>query len=124
MNSEQLEIEIAEQTLQSAVLAGDVLTLHQLIDDDLLFTGPDGSVLSKEDDLGFHRSGEQRITALDFQNQHIRAMGAMVSVSVLAHVAGVFKGNAFEWRFRYLRIWHRSSGKWRVVAGSVFALSK
>ena len=91
MNSEQLEIEIAEQTLQSAVLAGDVLTLHQLIDDDLLFTGPDGSVLSKEDDLGFHRSGEQRITALDFQNQHIRAMGAMVSVSVLAHVAGVFR---------------------------------
>ena len=124
MNSEQSEMEIAEQTLRSAMLASDVLTLHQLIDDDLVFIGPDGSVLSKEDDLGFHRSGEQRITALDFQDQHIRAKGAVASVSVLAHVAGVFKGHAFEGRFRYLRVWHRTSGGWRVVAGSVFALGK
>ena len=124
MNSEQSEIEIAEQTLRSAMLASDVLTLHQLIDDDLLFIGPDGSVLSKEDDLGFHRSGEQRITALDFQDQHIRAKGAVASVSVLTYVAGVFKGHAFEGRFRYLRVWHRTSGGWRVVAGSVFALGK
>ena len=124
MNSEQSEIEIAEQTLRSAMLASDVLILHQLIDDDLLFIGPDGSVLSKEDDLGFHRTGEQRITALDFQDQHIRAKGAVASVSVLAYVAGVFKGHAFEGRFRYLRVWHRASGGWRVVAGSVFALGK
>ena len=66
MNSEQSEIEIADQKLRSAMLASDVQTLDQLIDDDLLFIGLDGSVLTKEDDLGFHRSGEQRITALDF----------------------------------------------------------
>ena len=124
MNNEQSEIEIAEQTLRSAMLTSDVQTLDQLIDDDLLFIGPDGSVLSKESDLGFHRSGEQRITALDFQDQHIRARGSVASVSVLAHVAGVFKGLAFEGRFRYLRVWHRTAGGWRVVAGSVFALSK
>ena len=124
MNSEQSEIEIAEQTLRTAMLASDVQTLDQLIDDDLLFVGPDGSVLSKEDDLGFHRSGEQRITALNFQDQYIRAGESVASVSVLACVAGVFKGHAFEGRFRYLRVWHRASGGWRVVAGSVFALGK
>ena len=121
MNCEQSEIEIAEQTLRSAMLASDVEALNELIDDDLLFIGPDGSVLSKEDDLGFHRSGEQRITALDFQDQHIRAKGTVASVSVLAFVSGVFKGQAFEGRFRYLRVWHLTSAGWRVVAGSVFA---
>ena len=124
MNNDQSEIEIAEQALRSAMLASDGEALNELIDDDLLFIGPDGGVLSKEDDLGFHRSGEQRITALDFQEQHIRAGGNVASVSILAYVAGVFKGHAFEGRFRYLRVWRRTSGGWRVVAGSVFALSK
>ena len=124
MNNDQSEIEIAEQALRSAMLASDGEALNELIDDDLLFIGPDGGVLSKEDDLGFHRSGEQRITALDFQEQDIRAGGSVASASVLAYVAGVFKGHAFEGRFRYLRVWRRTSGGWRVVAGSAFALSK
>ena len=124
MNNEHSEIEIAEQALRSAMLASDGEALNELVDDDLLFIGPDGGVLSKEDDLGFHRSGEQRITALDFQEQHIRAGENMASVSILAYVAGVFKGHVFEGRFRYLRVWRRTSGGWRVAAGGVFALSK
>ena len=122
MTNDQFDIEIAEEALRAAMLASDVAALDRLIADDLLFIGPDGSVLAKSDDLARHRSGEQRMTTLQVQEQCIRVSGNVGSVSVLAHVAGFFKGHAFDGRFRYLRVWHKTSAGWRVVAGSVFAL--
>ena len=124
MSNEQSEIEVAEEALRTAMLASDVATLDELIDDDLLFIGPDGNVLSKEDDLSVHRSGLQRIARLNFLDQRVRAKQTVASVSVLAFVSGVFKGHAFQGQFRYLRVWHRTSSGWRVVAGSVFAQNK
>ncbi len=104
------------------MLASDIAALDMLIADDLIFIGPDGSVLAKNDDLAVHRSGEQQMTLLQVQEQCIRVSGNVGSVSVLAHVAGFFKGHAFDGRFRYLRVWHKTPSGWRVIAGSVFAL--
>jgi ketosteroid isomerase-like protein len=122
MTNDQFEIETAEETLRAAMLASDIAALDMLIADDLIFIGPDGSVLAKNDDLAVHRSGEQQMTLLQVQEQCIRVSGNVGSVSVLAHVAGFFKGHAFDGRFRYLRVWHKTPSGWRVIAGSVFAL--
>lgn len=103
------------------MLAGDVAALDGLIDDGLLFVGPDGGVLSKDDDLGRYRSGEQRMSSLDFQDRRIQAGEAVACVTVLAFVSGVFMGHAFEGWFRYLRVWRRTAAGWRVVAGSAQA---
>lgn len=101
------------------MLAADVAALDALIDDDLLFVGPDGSLLSKGADLDVHRSGEQRITRLDVEDRVVRVRDGMASVTVEARVSGVYRGQAFDGHFRYLRVWHASSGGWKVVAGSV-----
>ncbi|WP_411871122.1 nuclear transport factor 2 family protein [Vulcanococcus limneticus] len=119
MSTENSEIEAVEQALRSAMLASDLAALDGLVDDALLFVGPDGSVLSKDSDLSLYRSGEQRITTLDFQDQQIRVGDAVASVTVLAFVSGVHRGHAFEGWFRYLRVWHRTPTGWRVIAGSV-----
>ncbi|WP_341905732.1 nuclear transport factor 2 family protein [Polaromonas sp. YR568] len=124
MNNRISEIEAAEDGLRAAMLAGDVTILDALIDDSLLFIGPDGSVLSKDGDLNLYRSGEQRILAVEFQDRQIRIREAVASVTVLAFVSGVFKGHAFEGHFRYLRVWQRTSAGWKVVAGTAFAISK
>jgi Domain of unknown function (DUF4440) len=42
----------AERRLQGAQAASDVPALAELLDDALLFTGPDGKLYTKEDDLG------------------------------------------------------------------------
>lgn len=49
----------AERRLQAAQLASDVPALTELLDDAVLFTGPDGKLYSKEDDLNAHRGGHQ-----------------------------------------------------------------
>ncbi len=44
------EIRVAEACLRSAMLASDGQQLDHLIDDRLLFVGPDSRVYSKQDD--------------------------------------------------------------------------
>jgi len=56
-----------EAALRKAQLEGDVTALEQLIDDALHFTGPDGSVFWKADDLDAHREGWVRITRLGWR---------------------------------------------------------
>jgi ketosteroid isomerase-like protein len=122
MNNEKTEIEQAEEELRLAMLQSDISKLDKLIDDDLLFVGPDGNIYSKKDDLDLHRSGEERITRLEIVEQRIHLRPYVATVSVLAVMSGLFKGQAFEGRFRYLRVWNRIHDGWRVVAGSVAAL--
>ncbi|HEX2180544.1 MAG TPA: nuclear transport factor 2 family protein, partial [Actinomycetota bacterium] len=55
------EIAALEARLRKAQLAADVSALDLLISDDLLFTGPDGALATKEQDLAAHRSGSVRI---------------------------------------------------------------
>ena len=124
MNNDRSEIEKAEETLRLAMLESNVTKLDQLIDDDLLFISPDGSVQSKDDDLTLHRSGEERITRIEFQDQRVQAGPYVASVSVLAFVSGSFKGHAFQGQFRYLRVWHRTPTGWKVIAGSASAQAK
>jgi hypothetical protein len=55
----------AERRLQRAQLASDVAALDELIDDRLVFTGPDGKHYTKQDDLRVHRSGQQSMSRVD-----------------------------------------------------------
>jgi hypothetical protein len=61
MQAEIETLRAADRLLQAAQLAGDADALDRLIDDRLVFTGPDGRLYSKQDDLDLQRSGGQRL---------------------------------------------------------------
>ena len=44
------DIVACEEQLRAAQLGADVVVLERLLDDDLLFTGPDGRLATKEED--------------------------------------------------------------------------
>jgi ketosteroid isomerase-like protein len=110
-----------EAALRNAQLAGDVDRLDSLIDDALIFTGPDGAVYGKADDLEAHRQGWVRITRLVPSEERIERYGSVAVVSVRMDMAGSWKGEAFEGPFRYTRVWRQTSDGWRIVAGHVSA---
>lgn len=56
----QLETELAQ-----AMLHNDMATLDRLLSDDLMFTGPDGIVTDKAQDLALHRSGDTVFTTYE-----------------------------------------------------------
>jgi ketosteroid isomerase-like protein len=116
-------IEQLEQRLRQAMLASDVHALDALVDDRLLFVGPDGALYSKAQDLELHRSGVQRIHRLDFAELAVETHGSFAVATVLADLEGSFDGQRFEGRFRYLRTWAGRGADWKVVAGSVQRLA-
>lgn len=113
-----------ESQLRAAQLTADVNALTMLISDDLLFTGPDGQLSSKADDLGAHRSGAVRIRTHDPEELRIRRVGDDVAIVALrAHLAVDVGGSRVSGIFRYTRIWAREAdGVWRVAGGHVSAV--
>ena len=82
----------SELALRKAQLASDVSTLDTLIDEQLVFTGPDGALYGKSDDLDAHRRGLIRIDRLDPSEEHIQRFDRIAVVSVRMEMSGAFQG--------------------------------
>lgn len=120
---EQEAIIAAEGALRSAMVAGDVAALDELLDDGLCFTDQHGNRLSKHDDLGAHRSGLLQIAAIEPVGlPEIRLFSDIALVCLTVDLAGQYDGAAFSGRFSYSRVWSRQQGKWRVVLAHCSAL--
>ena len=110
----------AERRLQAAQLASDVDALDLLLDDRLVFTGPDGSLLGKSDDLEAHRSGKQRLSSVVEEDIAVLAVDTTGVTWFLGTVSGMADGQEFAARVRYTRTWVHTAGHgWRVIAAHV-----
>jgi hypothetical protein len=112
-----------EAALRRAQLASDVAALGRLLDDALVFTGPDGALYGKADDLAAHRGGMIRITRLEPSEERVQRFGTIAVISVRMEMSGTFQGQAFAGPYRYTRIWCARTDGWRVVAGHVSAVA-
>ena len=117
------ELHACEAALRAAQLAGDAAALEALLDDTLMFTGPDGAVYGKADDLDAHRRGWIVITRLEPSDERVERHGGLAIVSVRMEMAGTWRGEAFHGPFRYTRVWRRFANGWRIVAGHVSAVA-
>jgi hypothetical protein len=113
----------AEAALRQAQLESDVGVLDRLIDETLVFTGPDGALYGKQDDLDAHRRGMIRITRLEPSEERVLRFGEIAVVIVRMEMAGTFNGVAFAGPSRYTRVWCARPDGWRIVAGHVSAVS-
>lgn len=113
----EAEIARAEEALRAAMLAGDVTALSALIDDRLLFTGPDGTVIDKDQDLSTHASGVLKLTEIDLTEGQFHPVGDMVLATTKAMLAGTFGDMTIDGTYAYTRLWSRTYGQWRVIAG-------
>ena len=111
-----------EAALRQAQRTSNVQELDRLVDDALVFTGPNGAVYGKKDDLDAHRRGLIRITRLEPSEEHLQRFGHIAVVSVRMEMSGTFEGAAFAGPFRYTRVWRAHGDGWRIVAGHVSAV--
>jgi hypothetical protein len=106
-----------EEELRRAQLAGDAAALERLLDDELVFTGIDGRVHTKADDLALHRSGKLRIARMEPGERHVLRLGPVVVVNVRMEASATVDGAEVSGPLRYTRVWYERPGGWRVVAG-------
>ena len=107
--------------LQTAQLTSDVVALEDLLDDRLIFTGPDGNHYGKADDLDAHRSGNQTMTRLHEEDLTVLADGRTGVTWFLGTLEGTLAGAPFTAHVRYTRTWIHDDRAWRVVAAHVSA---
>ncbi|MES3033852.1 MAG: nuclear transport factor 2 family protein [Gemmatimonadota bacterium] len=119
------EIVALETTLRRAQLDADVGALDRLLADDLLFTGPDGQLGTKAQDLAAHASGQVRFRQHAVEELRVRRVGSDVAITALrASLVVEVGGTEMQGRFRYTRVWAREHGAaWRVVGGHVAAVA-
>lgn len=115
------EIIALETRIRDAQLRADVAALNDLIADELLFTGPDGQLGTKEQDLAAHGSGAVRFVRHEPEELRIRRVRDGVAlVSLRARLAVEVGGRLVSGTYRYTRVWARESDQpWRVVGGHV-----
>ena len=115
------EIVRLEARIRAAQLSADTTTLHELISDNLLFTGPDGQLGTKAQDIEAYRSGTVRFLAHVPEELRIRRVGANVAIAALrAQLTVDVAGNVSRGTYRYTRVWAREDDRtWRVVGGHV-----
>jgi ketosteroid isomerase-like protein len=115
---------LLESRLRAAQLAGDIAALEALISDDLLFTGPDGALATKADDLAAHASGAVRFVVHEPEELRVRSISDSVAVCALrARLSVEVHGAPVVGTFRYTRVWAREGDDvWRVVGGHVSAV--
>jgi hypothetical protein len=120
VGSADYEIVELEASLRLAQLNADVTELDRLISEELLFTGPDGKLATKADDLAAHRSGGVQIQEHEPTELRIRRVGADVAIVALrTRMLVNVRGTQVQGTFRYTRVWARERGEWRVVGGHV-----
>lgn len=119
--STESTIASGEERLRLAQLKSDIDELSALLDDTLLFSALDGSVVGKIEDLNLHRSSEFRIAKMDMIDRQIQCYENAAVVNVLmdtsAEIGGVSQSN----KIRYIRVWYRFSDGWRIISGSMRA---
>ncbi len=115
------EIVELEARIRTAQLNGDVIALEVLIDDDLLFAGPDGNLGTKVQDLDAYQSGIVKFRTHEPRELRIRRVGKNVAITSLrAWLVVEVSGNTSEGMYRYTRVWDRQhANQWRVVGGHV-----
>lgn len=119
----EAQIVAREDDLLRAVRTSDVALLDDVLHDDLLFNGPDGTTATKAMDLANYRTGGVQLRTVEASDRRMSAIGDDVVVASTVTLEGSYMSQPVNGRFRYLRVWKCVAGSWRVIAGSVVALA-
>lgn len=116
METKQHIIEMENRLIQ-AMKTSNVEELDVLLADDLIFTGHDGKIYSKEMDLQAHREKGIEIYSLETSEQIIHVEDDVAIVSVRKDISGAFFGDTQVGIYRFTRVWKLRDGQWKIIAG-------
>ncbi len=113
----EAEIDDLEQQLKVAMLNSDISALDKLLACDLIFTNHLGQIMTKQDDLNAHKSGLVKIDQIEVIDQNIKMLNDVAVVTVQARILGSFNGHSSQNKFRFTRVWCKSSDRqWLLTA--------
>ena len=105
-----------ENRLKQAMLNSNISELDTMLSDDLIFTNHLGQLITKQEDLNAHKTGQLKIKNIKFGDIKIMPFNEMALVNAEVKLVGSFNGEAAETIFRFSRIWSKNSNNiWQVI---------
>lgn len=117
MNREQTEQEVSRlvDAWAAAEPQGDVAFLERVISDDFVGVGPLGFLLTKQEWLARHESGELKYRVHTFGDVNVRIYdGAAIVIGRLTQEA-TYRGNPINAQLRTTLIFVHQDGQWRLA---------
>ena len=89
--------------------------MQELMADDVVVGNSQGQVLNKEQFLARLKDPERIIKIVHSDDFRVKVYGEVAIMTESNKIQGTDHGKPFGGDFRFLRVFHKQDGKWRVV---------
>src|SRR5437588_10422185 len=118
MNREQTEQEVARlaDAWANAELRGDTTFLEGTLADDFIGIGPLGFMLTRQEWLARHQSGDLKYEALTLDEVKVRVYNDAAILTGRQVQNAAYRGNSIEAQFRTTLVFVHQHGQWQLVS--------
>ncbi len=102
-----------------AMIQGNIETLNMIEADGFTFTGPDGSIMTKAQDLETIKSGDLIYQSISLADVAVRVYGDAGVVTGRANIKGKYKTYDISGAYRYTVTFVKLNGRWQAVASQM-----
>lgn len=126
MNRDQTEQEVARlvDAWAAAELRGDVAFLESALADDFVGIGPLGFMLTKQEWLARHQSGDLKYTAFTADEVKVRVYTEAALVTCRQIQQAAYRGSPVPGQFRASLMVVRQDGRWRLAGLQLSAMGQ
>ena len=104
-----------KQRWSEAEMNKDISFLDKLWADDCVFGTSLGTVMNKQQLIALIKGTTRKVTELHSDDIHVRLYGNMAVMTDHTTMRGIYKGKPYGGDYRYVRIFEKEGGTWRVV---------
>ena len=115
-SADEIQIRQLERAWNQAEAKQEVREVANLVDDTLVYTDYDGSIMNKAEYLKWVAAPEQKADHLFDEGLTVHVYGNAAVVTGIYRESGINKGKHYVIRSRYTDTWIKHEGVWRCVA--------
>ena len=118
MNREQIEQEVLRlaDAWATAELHADIAFLERTLSDDFIGIGPLGFMLTKQEWLARHRSGDLKYESFGLDEGKVRVYNDAAILTGRQVQNAVYRGNPMPGQFRTTLVFVQQQGQWRLAS--------
>ena len=115
-SADEIQLHQLERAWNQAEAKQEVKEVANLVDDTLVYTDYDGSIMNKAEYLKWVAAPEQKADHLYDEGLTVHLYGNAAVVVGIYRESGINKGKHYVVRSRYTDTWIKRDGVWRCVA--------
>ncbi len=118
MNQEHAEQEVLRlaDAWATAELRGDTAFLERTLVDDFIGIGPLGFILTKQEWLARHQSGDLKYESFTLDEVKVRVYNDAAVLTGRQVQNGAYRGNSIQAQFRTTLVFVQQQGQWRLAS--------